>query len=1170
MKHIHHLHIYHTTAVQCGGDFTLFSGFALDELVELRDISSALITLVRNQNKLLAVQTQQAASEIGAQAKREVEENPFKLKDDSGKLAEWKKKWDANVFNAERMFEELGGYRHEGGAMEAIGKALTRGEARQNEIKQKGLQMLSNVLEGKENRKRLRDFSGVDAPLHDFGLRFEDTGEAAKINLAQAASLYKHLQNMQNMYHIMEEGVVIPNMKDYANGNMNRAFRLKRLAKINKPSETIQKLQEVLSKDEYFKNWIDDSGQILNIYNKGVINDVSVQMYGYEKAKVDDYFPIVTDPDVLEHQNTGTIHNGTIEGRGFLKERKNRSSTPILLEEIDRVVMRSLSDTAAYGGLAMPIRDANKILNANRNESGSLMTAIKHNFGEDAASFIDDYLTDLQGQPRERKSMFDFLDGLRGNYARAALTLNLSTVAGQVSGVPAMASELGYGPMTRAWKEMGRILADKKLREKLRKEMTSHGYWQLEATLSDGATAELAELRKKRGAMSWVAEHTPGVNALEWMDEATRLVGWLGAKDYVDHNLTEYGLTEADIQGEERSDAWWNAVVSKMTEVNDRTQPNYTVSQMAAIQRNPNQMAKILTMFRSQTFQNYGIVASAANDVRAQMAYIEDYTQKLKDTNLSPEEQKQLKSDLERVQKNKDAAFVRLRRAVSSQSLSALVFIIAGILVKDLAFHKYDREKDEEGEITPQSVASYTFMQWLTNMVENIPFADVAVNIATNVTSGGQNDPISMSGIDSIGDASLDVYRLITAIQNEDRVSDDESERESYWQNFYKKAWDASGSLLVLAGVPWGQVQRILEAGHGWWNDLATAKNSDGLNLWDVMNAPKLPSVQYDNLYTAIFEEPDPDDVASAMEQLRRLDELNPPSKESNAKAGDSKVLSELLKREKEYGGMVQEAAQARLEGNESHQRAVRQKLVNTLADALGINKNTKEGQKRLSTVIDKVDNAITGLVREGLGADSKTGATAYTALLNEIETGGNVREMQNALRRAGIEDSDIKSAVVSAYKDAYIYGDDTTRQRIEERLLKLTDASENPYFEVKKQANGEEKNEFRDWVTDWELQGLNDSVYTDLNEALATEDKAAAQQQINRYMEAGKSASSIRTQITNAYKQEYLKADDGRRREIAQFIMGLHGTKGERFITADTLYNWILDDAKARAAKGK
>ena len=38
MKHIHHLHIYHTTAVQCGGDFTLFSGFALDGIDRQHDV----------------------------------------------------------------------------------------------------------------------------------------------------------------------------------------------------------------------------------------------------------------------------------------------------------------------------------------------------------------------------------------------------------------------------------------------------------------------------------------------------------------------------------------------------------------------------------------------------------------------------------------------------------------------------------------------------------------------------------------------------------------------------------------------------------------------------------------------------------------------------------------------------------------------------------------------------------------------------------------------------------------------------------------------------------------------------------------------------------------------------------------------------------------------------
>ena len=47
MKHIHHLHIYHTTAVQCGGDFTLFSGFALCTLL---NVSNAITIETQNQD----------------------------------------------------------------------------------------------------------------------------------------------------------------------------------------------------------------------------------------------------------------------------------------------------------------------------------------------------------------------------------------------------------------------------------------------------------------------------------------------------------------------------------------------------------------------------------------------------------------------------------------------------------------------------------------------------------------------------------------------------------------------------------------------------------------------------------------------------------------------------------------------------------------------------------------------------------------------------------------------------------------------------------------------------------------------------------------------------------------------------------------------------------------
>ena len=66
---------------------------------------------------------------------------------------------------------------------------------------------------------------------------------------------------------------------------------------------------------------------------------------------------------MLATQIDGLNLDATIEGRGFLKNRV-KSGQPVLLEECANVVQRSLRDTAAYAGLAAPIRDVQKILNS--------------------------------------------------------------------------------------------------------------------------------------------------------------------------------------------------------------------------------------------------------------------------------------------------------------------------------------------------------------------------------------------------------------------------------------------------------------------------------------------------------------------------------------------------------------------------------------------------------------------------------------------------------------------------------------------------------------------------------------------------------------------------------------------------------------------------------------
>lgn len=1110
----------------------------VDQLQTIRDLTSAMVTVIQNSNKLLATETGLAASEFGAEAKAEVESSESRLKEQSGRFAgarerilEFYNKYRSNVYNAERFFNMLGGHRH-GGAMEKLGKTLADGEAKQTAIRENGMQLFKDVLDGEENQKLLKRFSGPDAELVNVGL-------PVKINRAQMVSLYMHLKNQQNIDHIVKGGVVIPNMTEYAKGNMEKAFRTNETFQVQQDKNGLEYLISAIQRElengemgDYSRRWIADLEQLLNHYTKDVINETSRKLSGYDKAKVENYYPLAVDRDVLQKELEGVVHNGTIEGRGFLKARQEKAAAPVLLEEATNVMARTLSDAAAYGGLAPAIRDANKIWNANRQEDGSLRAAVRKNFGEEGVKFVENYLADLQQQPRGRKNIFSFLAGIRGRYAGAVLTLNPGVALGQISGVATAASELGWDATWNAYREM--LPTSSEHKEAIRQEMRDHGYWQLEATLSNGPTAELNAARRREGKVQQFLSKIPGTDWLENMDVKTRMALWEGSKYFVDHHLEELGLP-ADAHG---SDAWWDAVVAKMTEANNRTQPNFTVSQQAALQRDPDQLVKMLTMFRSQGFQNYGLVASAVEDLKAQTAYEQQYAKIADNPDIEEEKRQEAREAMEKVRKAKQEASNTLKLAVGGQVVSAAIFVAAKMLVDDWLLHGYDREKDEEGRITPFSVAGRAAGMIGENLMGNVYLLSEVWNTIANLFGSGDEEPVSLTGVDAISDFAGDLNRLQAAF----------TKGEIDPATVASRLVDLSGSLGNLVGLPVARVTKIVEGLTGWGKDLATAVTSDGLTLGDIINAPTSSAVQYDQLYTAIFEEPDPDDVAAAMEQLRRLDELNPPSKESNAKAGDSKVLSELLKREKEYGGMVQEAAQARLEGNESHQRAVRQKLVNTLADALGINKNTKEGQRRLSTVIDKVDKAITDLVKAGLGADSNTGATVYTNLFNEMDAGGDVRSVQDALRKAGFDDETIKDAVRDQYKQAYLEADDNARRNMETMLTRLTGADGNPYF------TGED---LQDWVTDYELKGTNDSVYTDLDEALRTRNQASAQQQINRYMDAGKSFDSIHDRIVKLYKSTYQAADAAGRQELAKFLLSLRGTDGKQLVTTQTILNW-------------
>ncbi len=123
-----------------------------------------------------------------------------------------------------------------------------------------------------------------------------------------------------------------------------------------------------------------------------------------------------------------------------------------MLEECSSVVQRSIRDTAAYAGLALPIRDVQKVLNSNVETKDGMYNLkngiIKEQWGRSAVEYINDLLTDLQTTQRKRDNGVSRMAArLRGNYAGAILTLNPGVAIAQAASLPTAAAVLGSDTM---------------------------------------------------------------------------------------------------------------------------------------------------------------------------------------------------------------------------------------------------------------------------------------------------------------------------------------------------------------------------------------------------------------------------------------------------------------------------------------------------------------------------------------------------------------------------------------------------------------------------------------------------------------------------------------------------------------------------------------------------
>lgn len=988
----------------------------VDQMRMLKAITSATLHVIRNENKTVSLAKAEEVSKIADEAAYEVTlskgNHPGGALDGLQNLLT---KYNLDMLGAERVLRMLGGYKN-GGQMEKIGQMLNDGQYRQTKITIEGEKLFADVT-GAKHAKEAQAFAGPGADLVDVGLRDTDHN-AVPLTHAQLCSLYMHLQNKDSREHLMTGGMVVPDAQLYSKGDVEQAYQKGQLVQLGMLSDghgeamadTILNTLEAAMTD-YDRAWCADMKEFFGTYTTKLINETSLQLVGYKRATVQNYYPIAVDKAALATEIDGVKLDATIEGRGFLKNRV-KSSKPILLEECSSVVQRSLRDTAAYAGLAAPIRDVQKILNAGVETRDGVKTlkngVIKEQWGTKAVSYLDDLLTDLQTTQRHRSNgVSRMLSTLRGNYAGAVLTLNPGVAIAQAASLPTAAAVLGGDTMASVMPFVKNL--SPKQKAALEAEIAQHGDVLLQWRQRGTGKGELQSIGKRETLVQKGMDKVPGwlTGWINGMDEITVAALWEGSKAYVKNHAAEF-----EGAGETGSPAYWEAVNRTYQKVIEQTQPNYTVMQRAGIQRNPDEMVKTFTMFTTQRFQNAGILIDAVGDWKAQAAR---YKADASDAN---------KAELQRATKQRD-------RAILSQAAQVAVFAVMKIGA-DFLLHRWDREQDENGDVTLKSMVSRFFSLSTESTMGNFLWGSELYSLIDNAIQGKDYDVISATNISAVNDMASDVVKF-TAELKKDTSEMDEAELEKHHKKLMEKGMALIENGFEIVGVPYGNGRKMVDAVRGYWDD---AQNVAQGGKFSFNSLPESATGQYDRLYNA-YASGDADEAQAAVEKLVAMGK-------------EDEIYKQLKTRLVKYDKKVEAAAKARNAGDDETRVRLTQEIISDVYDVMGIRKNVKEDAERRSKVIDMV----TGDNRDGKGSEGAINVKADALLkgdagdmyadLSEAVDSRKAQDVQaeyDRLVKAGRTPSSVKSKLTELAKPEYLAGSDADKQQLADVLLALTDA---------------------------------------------------------------------------------------------------------------------------------
>ena len=573
------------------------SEMTLDELREMYETLRAIEETLRDARKLIGWGDAADVYEAGDAIASEQAEITKKRKNGKRNSADKTRDKTLNyTLSPMRNVERMSAY-NEDSFFVKLFKKLEQGIRKKNKFVMESYKLFEPLTTG-ENAKTYED-----AIYNEYGgKKYTDingrTFGISKMQMMQTILSYER-EVANGMHHIEGSGFSFADLDMLRKGKLKDAVSEEYSHRVPSAVAMVEGFKEALQGDKWAQDYMAEARKFFNEKAKDAINETMLAIKHRIIAKDKNYIPFEVDKNfVVREISAGNDIQQTINSYGMLKETKVGASQPLIITGLNNILDRHIDQVGNVHGLAVDIRNFNKVWNVRTMDSvGSdptVKTAVQRNWGVEGVAHIEQAVQDIQGaRPNNQSALYR---KIKSNYIGATFLLNLSVVTKQVGSLFTATSMLRYRSPIRM---MGNLVYTMANHKKISAEVDKYTAtaWMRRQGLSDAELQTLLTEGKKSLIGKLLGKLPAAINPTKWiqgMDSAVALSLWKYAKQ---DTAKRTGLT-----GEELL----KATAEFYDEVIENTQSMTDVLHRPEVQKKGDLISETLGMFKTDLYQMAG------------------------------------------------------------------------------------------------------------------------------------------------------------------------------------------------------------------------------------------------------------------------------------------------------------------------------------------------------------------------------------------------------------------------------------------------------------------------------------------------------------------------------------------------------------------------------------